>query len=141
MSEQEKKLAAEAAPAPEAELGHSNDHSHDHYHSHDHDHPHDHPHAHGHGPHSHTHPEEETRAIVNRLSRSIGHLERVRQMVADGYDCSDVLIQLSAVRSALNSAGLAILQSHMNTCIIDAVKNGDMQAVADLNKAVERFFK
>ena len=77
-----------------------------------HDHVHDHPHTHGshvHGPHTHTHPEEETRAIVNRLARSIGHLERVKQMVADGYDCSDVLIQLSAVRSALNSAGLAIL--------------------------------
>lgn len=113
-------------------------------HDHIHDHPHDHPHTHGshmHGPHTHTHPEEETRAIVNRLARSIGHLERVKQMVADGYDCSDVLIQLSAVRSALNSAGLAILQSHMNHCIIDAVKNGDMQAVADLNKAVERYFK
>ena len=109
-----------------------------------HDHVHDHPHTYGnhvHGPHTHTHPEEETRAIVNRLARSIGHLERVKQMVADGYDCSDVLIQLSAVRSALNSAGLAILQSHMNHCIIDAVKNGDMQAVADLNKAVERYFK
>ncbi|MBR6205720.1 MAG: metal-sensing transcriptional repressor [Oscillospiraceae bacterium] len=109
-------------------------HKHIHEHSHDHG-------GHSHGPHSHTHPEEETRAIVNRLARSIGHLERVKQMVADGYDCSDVLIQLSAVRSALNSAGLAILQSHMNHCIIDAVKNGDMQAVADLNKAVERYFK
>ena len=98
-------------------------------------------HSHGHGAHTHTHPEEETRAIVNRLSRAIGHLERVRQMVADGYDCTDVLIQLSAVRSALNSTGLAILESHMNTCIIDAVKSGDMQAVADLNKAVERYFK
>ena len=109
---------------------------HEHIHEHSHDHG-----GHSHGPHSHTHPEEETRAIVNRLARSLGHLERVKQMVADGYDCSDVLIQLSAVRSALNSAGLAILQSHMNHCIIDAVKNGDMQAVADLNKAVERYFK
>ena len=117
---------------------------HAHSHDHDHEHAHDHAHTHGghvHGPHTHTHPEEETRAIVNRLARSIGHLERVKQMVADGYDCSDVLIQLSAVRSALNSAGLAILQSHMNHCIIDAVQKGDMQAVEDLNKAVERFFK
>ena len=119
---------------------HVHDHDHEHAHGHDHDHTHTHG-GHVHGPHTHTHPEEETRAIVNRLSRSIGHLERVKQMVADGYDCSDVLIQLSAVRSALNSAGLAILQSHMNHCIIDAVQKGDMQAVEDLNKAVERFFK
>ena len=121
-------------------LSPAEEHTHEHPHDHDHDHPHSH-NGHMHGPHTHTHPEEETRAIVNRLARSIGHLERVKQMVADGYDCSDVLIQLSAVRSALNSAGLAILQSHMNHCIIDAVQKGDMQAVSDLNKAVERFFK
>ena len=129
---------ATALPAGEE---HAHDHPHTHDDGHMHSHGDGHVHSHAHGPHTHTHPEEETRAIVNRLSRSIGHLERVRQMVSDGYDCSDVLIQLSAVRSALNSAGLAILQSHMNHCIIDAVKNGDMQAVADLNKAVERYFK
>jgi len=107
----------------------------------EHTHKNGHDHSHSHGPHSHTHPEEETKAIVNRLSRAIGHLERVKQMVGEGYDCSDVLIQLSAVRSALNSTGLAILKSHMNSCIIDAVKNGDTQAVEDLNRAVERYFK
>lgn len=125
----------------ESSASHEHTHEHAHEHGHDHQHSHSHGHTRGHGPHSHTHPEEEVKAITNRLARAIGHLERVKQMVADGYDCSDVLIQLSAVRSALNSTGLAILQNHMNTCIIDAVKNGDMQAVEDLNKAVERYFK
>ena len=50
-------------------------------------------HSHGHT-HSHTH----TKAVLNRLSRAIGHLESIRRMVEEGRDCSEVLIQLSAVK-------------------------------------------
>ena len=58
---------------------------------------------HGH-PHPHTHSHTQTRAVVNRLARAIGHLERVKAMVEEGRDCAEVLIQLSAVRSALKEA-------------------------------------
>jgi Uncharacterized protein conserved in bacteria len=114
----------------------------DHTHSSDHEHTHSggHSHSHGHG-HHHAHSPEETKAVVNRLSRAIGHLESVKQMVADGRDCSEVLIQLSAVRSALNKAGLVILQSHIEHCIYDAAREGDMTAIEDLNRAIERYLK
>ena len=62
-----------------------------------------HVHSHGHGEHSHTHDPAEIKKIVNRIARSIGHLESVKRMVEDGRDCSDVLIQLSAVEAELNS--------------------------------------
>ena len=62
-------------------------------------------------------------------------------MVADGRDCSEVLVQLSAVRSALNSTGILILQNHIDHCIVDAVQCGDMDAVADLNKAIKNYLK
>ena len=105
-------------------------------------HEHDHRHAHGHGHgHPHRHSPQETKAVLNRLSRAIGHLESVKQMVADEKDCSEVLIQLSAVRSALDKTGLLILQSHIEHCIVDAAKDGDMDAIADLNKAIARFIK
>ena len=52
--------------------------------------------------HSHTHTHENTKAVINRLSRAIGHLESIRRMVEEGRDCSEVLIQLSAVKSAIN---------------------------------------
>jgi len=97
------------------------------------------PHEHGH--HGHTHTPEETRAVVNRLARAIGHLERVKAMVAEGRDCTEVLVQLSAVKSALNNAGTLILQNHIEHCIVDAVKSGDMDAVADLNRAISRYMK
>ena len=45
------------------------------------------------------------KAIINRLSRAIGHLEAVKRMVEENRDCSEVLIQISAVRSAINNKG------------------------------------
>ena len=65
-------------------------------------------HEHDHG-HTHTHTHENTKAVLNRLSRAIGHLESIRRMVEDGRDCSEVLIQLSAVKSAINNTGKVIL--------------------------------
>lgn len=68
-----------------------------------HDHEHDHAYLHAHGiPHSHGHVHENQKAVLNRLSRAIGHLEKVKRMVEEGHDCSEVLIQLAAVRSALD---------------------------------------
>lgn len=91
--------------------------------------------------HSHTHTNENTKAEINRLSRAIGHLESIRRMVEEGRDCSEVLIQLSAVKSAINNTGKVILQDHIQHCIVDAVKDGDMEALEELNKAIDRFMK
>ena len=104
-----------------------------HSHAHDQD---THSHSHGHT-HSHTH----TKAVLNRLSRAIGHLERVRKMVEDGQDCSEVLIQLAAVRSALTNTGKVILKDHIDHCIVDAVESGDQEAVDSLNQAIDRFMR
>ena len=101
-------------------------------------HTHEHEHTHEHG---HSHSPEEIRAVANRLSRAIGHLESVKQMVLDGRDCSEVLVQLSAVRSALDKAGLLILQSHIEHCLVDAVQHDDMSAVSELNEAIARYLK
>ncbi|MBE6930273.1 MAG: metal-sensing transcriptional repressor [Ruminococcaceae bacterium] len=85
------------------------------------------------------HKHENTKAVVNRLSRAIGHLEKVKQMVEEGRDCSEVLVQLAAVRSAINNTGKLILKDHLNHCIVHAVEEGDDQALADLNDAIDRF--
>ncbi len=94
--------------------------------------------AHSHG---HTHSHAHTKAVLNRLSRAIGHLESIRRMVEDGRDCSEVLIQLSAVKSAINNTGKVILQDHIEHCIVDAIESGDNQALDELNKAIDRFMK
>ena len=110
-------------------------------HSHDHIHSHDHAYQHAHGiVHSHGHVHENQKAVVNRLARAIGHLEKVKRMVEEGYDCSEVLVQL-AVRSAIDNTGKVILQDHMRHCMVDAVAAGDENAIEDLCHAIERYMK
>jgi DNA-binding FrmR family transcriptional regulator len=108
---------------------------HDHEHHHEHEHGH---HEHGHH-HGHTHTN--TKAVLNRLSRAIGHLESIKRMVEDGRDCSEVLIQLSAVKSAINNTGKVILKDHIEHCMVDAVESGDHKAIEELTDAIDRFMK
>ena len=93
------------------------------------------PHDHSHG---HVHSHEHTRAVVNRLARAIGHLERVKAMVEEGRDCSEILIQLAAVRNAINNTGKVILKDHMDHCIVDAVKENDDDAIEQLKGAIDK---
>ena len=74
----------------------------------------EHMHFHSHGMnHGHGHIHENQKAVVNRLARAIGHLEKVKRMVEEGCDCTEVLVQLAAVRSALDNTGKVILKDHM----------------------------
>ena len=112
-----------------------------HDHEHGHEHGHDHCHDHTHGAHGHTHSHEHTKAVLNRLAKASGHLQSVSRMIENGRDCSEVLIQLSAVISALNNAGKLILEDHIDHFIFDAVKEGDNQAIEALKDAIEKFIK
>ena len=89
--------------------------------------------------HGHTHDPKEIKAIVNRLAKATGHLDSVKRMVEDGKDCAEGLIQLAAVKAAINNTGKLILKQHISHCIVDAVETGDEKAVADLNKAIDQF--
>lgn len=91
--------------------------------------------------HSHGHIHENQKAVANRLARAIGHLEKVKRMVEEGCDCADVLVQLAAVRSAIDNTGKVILQDHMRHCMVDAVAAGDEDAIEDLCRAIERYMK
>lgn len=89
--------------------------------------------------HSHTHTQ--TKAVLNRMARLIGHMQSVKKMIEDGRDCSEVLIQLSAVDAAVKAVSRVILKDHMEHCIVDAIKTGDEKSLEDLNKAIEQFLK
>lgn len=119
------------------ELGIAHEHTHEHLHDHDGEHSHD----HGEHGHHHVHSEKEKKAVVNRLAKAIGHLEAVKRMVEKDADCSEVLIQLAAVRSAINNTGKVVLKNHMNHCIVEAVEEHDMEAIEQLNKAIDQFMK
>lgn len=91
--------------------------------------------------HTHTHSHEHTKEVSNRLARAIGHLQKVKQMVENGDDCSDVLIQLAAVKSALNNTGKVILKDHLDHCIVHAVEEGDTTMLDEFNDAIDKFVK
>ncbi|WP_367566790.1 metal-sensing transcriptional repressor [Lacrimispora sp.] len=91
--------------------------------------------------HEHHHSHTQTKAVINRISRVTGHMHSVKKMVEEGRDCSEILIQLSAIRSAINSIGRIILQDHIDHCVVDAVESGDKKVLEDLNNAIEKFLK
>ena len=91
--------------------------------------------------HNHTHTHTQTKAVLNRMARLIGHLESTKRMIEDGRDCSEVLIQLSAVDAALRAVGRIILKDHIEHCIVEAIQEGDDQAIEELNKAIDQFMK
>ena len=135
----------QASPHPQ-----THEHQHEHIHPQKHARPQAHEHAHAHpqthehtNPHTqtHEHAHAQTKAVLNRLSRAIGHLTSVRGMVEQGRDCPEVLIQLAAVRSAINGICEVILKDHLENCIVDAVNTGDMGALDELKRAVELLMK
>ncbi|SHI18297.1 DNA-binding transcriptional regulator, FrmR family [Sporobacter termitidis DSM 10068] len=115
------------------------------HHDHEHDtavaHSHDDALAGAHVHHTHAHTHTNSKAVLNRLSKLIGHLNAVKHMVEDGRDCSEVLIQLAAVRSAINATCKIILKDHIDHCIVDAVETGDTETIEELNRAIEILMK
>lgn len=89
--------------------------------------------------HNHSHGHTQSKAVANRLARAIGHLESVKRMVEEDRDCTDVLIQLAAVRSALSSTARVILKDHLEHCITDAVETGDDKFISELNTAIDKY--
>lgn len=91
--------------------------------------------------HNHTHTHTQTKVVMNRLARISGHIEAIKRMISEGRDCSEVLIQISAVDSALVSVGKIILRDHIDHCIVDAVHHDDEAAIDNLKKAISTFIK
>ena len=120
------------------------DHEQEHHHVHGQEAAHDHAYLHEHGiahSHAHGHVHENQKAVINRLSRAIGHLEKVKRMVEEGHDCSEVLVQLAAVRSALDNTGKVIMKDHMRQCVVDAGAEGNQDTIEDLCAAIDKFMK
>lgn len=87
------------------------------------------------------HHHENTKAVLDRISRVTGHMQALKRMVEEDRDCSEILIQLSAIRSAINSIGRVILRDHIDHCVVDAIETGDTQVLEDLNEAIAKFLR
>ncbi len=78
--------------------------------------------------------------VINRLSRIEGHIRGLRKMVEEDKDCPDILLQVAAVRAALNQVGRILLEDHMESCVVAAAKEGKgEEAIEDLKAALMKF--
>lgn len=81
---------------------------------------------------------EHTKAVLNRIARAIGHLNAVKKMIEAGRDCSDVLIQLSAVKSEIANTSKVILKDHLDHCIVRAIRENDEETMQHLKAAIDQ---
>lgn len=102
------------------ELGIAHDHANEHHHNH-----------------GHTH--KETKAVLNRMSKIIGHMNSIKTMIENGRDCSEVLVQLAAVKSAVSGVSRIILKDHIDHCLIEAIEENDVETIEELKKAIDKF--
>lgn len=80
--------------------------------------------------------------IVNRLARIEGHVRSVKEMSQAGRDCGELLIQIAAIRSALDSCGKLILQDHLEGCVVQSVRSGEEEKVlTQLKEAIDKFIR
>jgi CsoR family transcriptional regulator, copper-sensing transcriptional repressor len=104
--------------------------------------PHDHEHnPHDHDPdHPHVHSEASRKQILNRLSRLEGHIRGIKTMVQNDRPCPEVLVQVAAVRGALDRVSRIILDEHLTECIARAAKEGNIEMeIEELKAALDRF--
>ncbi len=78
---------------------------------------------------------EQERALDARLARIEGHLAAVRRMLAEHQDCNSLLVQLAAVKAAINQAILVLLENHMDACIIACAMDEESRAALEGLKA------
>lgn len=76
----------------------------------------------------------EQKKLTSRINRIIGQLNGIRNMIDDNRYCGDILIQIGAVESALQGLGYQVLQEHMETCVVEQVRQGN---TAIMTEAVE----
>ncbi len=78
--------------------------------------------------------------VLKRLARIEGHVRGVKRMVEEGTPCPELLVQIAAIRSALESVGRVILEDHIKSCMVDAVNTGEFEsAYAELERSLKRF--
>lgn len=85
---------------------------------------------------------ESERMIYNRLSRLEGQVRGVKKMLAEHKSCDDMLVQVSALKQAVNGIAAELLQAHMETCVLGRVEAGDGQrALASLRNSLAKVMK
>lgn len=93
-----------------------------------------------HGRKSH-HSDEMKKNLTTRLNRIEGQIRGVKGMIEKDTYCDDVITQIAATQSALNSVSKLLLEGHMRSCIVDRIQEGDLEVVDELLTTMKRLMK
>lgn len=85
--------------------------------------------------------DKEYKDLINRLSRIEGQIRGVKKMVEEDRYCIDIINQVSAVSSALNSFNKVLLSAHIKSCVVEDVKAGNDQMVGELCDTLQKLMK
>jgi DNA-binding FrmR family transcriptional regulator len=92
--------------------------------------------------HEHHHEHKERKQVINRLARIEGHVRSVKQMTLDGRDCPELLLQIAAIRKALDGVAKVILKDHLEECVTSSLEPIDRERVLkDLQLALENYIR
>ena len=90
----------------------------------------------------HKHREQpELTSLLRRLSRIEGQVRGVRGMVEKDAYCTDILIQVSAIQSALNAFSRELMANHIRTCVVQDIQAGKLEVVDDLVSTIQKMMK
>lgn len=81
------------------------------------------------------------KSILNRLARIEGHTRRIYSMVENDRDSSEILVQLAAVKSALNGVGREIMKGYIRDTIDEAIEKDDLEMAKQIDKMLDSFMK
>lgn len=76
--------------------------------------------------------DEEKRDLTRRLKIIAGQINGIQQMISEDRYCDDVLLQVASATNALKSLGSEILKSHMKSCMVEDIKNDNMDVIEDI---------
>ena len=85
--------------------------------------------------------EGEYKKLMNRLNRIEGQIRGIKGMLEKDAYCTDILVQVAAVNSALNSFNKVLLENHMKTCVVRDIKEGKEETVDELMKILQKLMK
>ena len=85
--------------------------------------------------------EKEYKDLMNRLSRIEGQVRGIKKMVEEDAYCPDILIQVSAINSALNSFNKVLLEHHIHTCVVEDIQKGNVEVVEELTNTLKKLMK
>ena len=85
--------------------------------------------------------DKEFKDLIHRLNRIEGQVRGIKRMVEDDAYCTDILIQVSAVNSALNSFNKVLLANHIRTCVVDDIRAGHEETIDELVATLQKLMK